>query len=175
MQNPTGICYNTPGYYDVTLIACSSVGCDTLTLTNFIYSKLLPTVNLGNDTLLCEGDTLLLDAGAGANSYLWSNNAMSQTLPVLNSGSYSVTVTSNGCTATDSVVVTMQPCPLQLVSFTSSDTNSCGYSCLSFFDYSQFNPVSWQWFFPGAQPDTSSLQNPANICYNNYGLSLIHI
>ena len=34
--NPLGICYSTPGTYDVTLIATGAGGSDTLTLTNYI-------------------------------------------------------------------------------------------------------------------------------------------
>lgn len=39
----------------------------------------------------------------------------------------------------------------------------------SFTDQSTNNPTSWQWFFPGATPDTSSLKNPTNIIYKGYG------
>ena len=40
-----------------------------------------PTVDLGLDTVLCIGETLVLDAGAG-NTYLWSDNSTAQTLSV---------------------------------------------------------------------------------------------
>ena len=52
--------------------------------------------------------------------------------------------------------------------FSSSDTMVCEKSCIDFFDLST-NATSWQWFFPNAQPDTSTQQNPANICFNSYG------
>ena len=55
------------------------------------------------------------------------------------------------------------------VNLSSSDTTFCEKQCINFFDFSTNNPTSWQWFFPGAQPDTSSLQDPTNICYNAYG------
>ena len=33
----------------------------------------LPTVDLGNDTTyICQGDSVLLDAGSGHTNYLWS-------------------------------------------------------------------------------------------------------
>lgn len=56
-----------------------------------------------------------------------------------------------------------------LTSLMSSDTNFCNVKCIDFYDLSTNNPTSWQWFFPGADSTTSTLQNPTNICYNNYG------
>ncbi len=40
--NPIGICYNTPGSYDVTLIVGNSFGFDTLTLTNYMVIDTCP-------------------------------------------------------------------------------------------------------------------------------------
>ncbi|MEO8151018.1 MAG: T9SS type A sorting domain-containing protein [Bacteroidia bacterium] len=53
LQNPTNICYNIYGSYDVTLIACNAAGCDTLHLTNFINCYQNPTDSIyqSNDTL----------------------------------------------------------------------------------------------------------------------------
>jgi PKD repeat protein len=55
--------------------------------------------------------------------------------------------------------------------FTSSDTVFCDEAgkCISFTDHSTGNPTSWQWFFTGAIPDTSTLQNPDSICYYTPG------
>ncbi len=55
------------------------------------------------------------------------------------------------------------------VAISSSDTTMCEKQCINFFDLSQNAPTSWQWYFPGASPDTSTQQNPTNICYNLYG------
>jgi hypothetical protein len=56
-----------------------------------------PEVNLGNDTTLCYGDTLHLDAGPGDSTYtyLWSNGTTGQTINVVKKGTYWVEV-SNG-------------------------------------------------------------------------------
>jgi len=52
-QNPTGICYNSYGTFDVTLIACNVAGCDTLVATGLIVEYLppAPVLTLSNDTL----------------------------------------------------------------------------------------------------------------------------
>ena len=57
--------------------------------------------------------------------------------------------------------------PMVLLSCT--DTSFCEKQCIDFTDLSTNNPTSWQWHFQGGVPDTSTLQNPVNICYNNYG------
>jgi len=57
--------------------------------------------------------------------------------------------------------------------FNSSDTAFCDElgQCISFTDLSLSNCTitSWQWRFPGATPDTSTQQNPINICYYTPG------
>lgn len=52
--------------------------------------------------------------------------------------------------------------------FVASDLSICEGSCISFTNESQ-NYLSSNWFFPGAIPDTSSQQNPINICYSTPG------
>jgi len=67
-----------------------------------------PSVSLGPDTAICEGTSLILDAGTGDYSYLWSDNSTGQTLGVTSAGNYSVTVTDvNGCQSQDTVTVTV--------------------------------------------------------------------
>jgi len=44
----------------------------------------------------------------------------------------------------------------------------CPGSCIAFTNLS-FNALSFQWFFPGASPDSSTAINPLNICYANPG------
>ncbi|MBK8845170.1 MAG: T9SS type A sorting domain-containing protein [Bacteroidetes bacterium] len=51
----------------------------------------------------------------------------------------------------------------------SSDTIFCEKQSINFFDLSTNNPTSWQWYFTGAQPNSSTLQNPNGIYYPNYG------
>ncbi len=61
-----------------------------------------PTISLGLDTVLSSGNPVLLDAGTGFVSYLWSNSVTTQTMSAAVSGNYCVTVTdANGCTTSD--------------------------------------------------------------------------
>lgn len=61
-------------------------------------------VDLGNDTSLCNPNTLLLDAGNAGATYLWQDNSTNQTLVANAPGRYFVTVTNMaGCSASDTI------------------------------------------------------------------------
>lgn len=66
--NPVGICYNTPGTYDVTLIGSNGNSSDTLHLANFITVYPNPPAQ----GISQNGDTLF--ANQGAVSYQWFTN-----------------------------------------------------------------------------------------------------
>ncbi|MBP6334462.1 MAG: T9SS type A sorting domain-containing protein [Bacteroidia bacterium] len=54
--------------------------------------------------------------------------------------------------------------------FSSSDSAFCNKKAINFFDLSTNNPTSWHWYFPGARPSTSTLQNPTGIFYPSSGI-----
>ena len=63
-------------------------------------------VELGNDTTICQGDPLTLDAGDGYVSYFWQNGLENQTYYVGSSGQYWVQVTDhNSCMISDTINV----------------------------------------------------------------------
>ncbi|SFV36116.1 hypothetical protein, partial [Thermoflavifilum thermophilum] len=73
----------------------------------------LPTVNLGPDTAICQGESLRLDAGNAGSSYLWNTGATSQQITVSTAGQYWVKVTdANGCSAADTMQLTIHPLPI---------------------------------------------------------------
>ena len=104
---------NTPGTYTF-YAACSSVP-NCRTATNFIIDT-PPTANAGSDvTLTCTAPSATIGTAAVAgNTYAWSpatglsaTNVAQPTANGTSTQTYTVTVTgSNGCTATDAVVVT---------------------------------------------------------------------
>ncbi|HEY6162284.1 MAG TPA: T9SS type A sorting domain-containing protein [Bacteroidia bacterium] len=102
------ISVSSSGTYSVTVTAAN--GC-TGTGTVNVTINTAPTVNLGPNITQCGGSATLNAGNPGA-TYLWSNNATTQTISVSSSGTYSVTVTAaNGCTATGSVNVTINTPP----------------------------------------------------------------
>jgi PKD repeat protein len=170
LKNPSGICYNSSGTYDVTLIACNGAGCDTFRVYDYIHVDAVPSVNLGADTLMCIGDVLQLNAGNSFSSYLWSDGTSSSTLSVTAAGSYAVQIFSGSCAATDTIAVYYHSCGMGVnANFFSTDTSFCEKNCVDFYDLSLNNPTSWQWFFPGSDSITSNMQNPKGICYKSYG------
>jgi len=78
--------------------------------TMFFYVDVdILNMNLGNDTTLCTGNSLTLDAQYTGSNYLWSTGATTQTINVLTTDTYSVTITNGGCIASDSITVTVNP------------------------------------------------------------------
>ncbi len=158
--------FTDTGQYTIEVIENFNGG-STDTVYTTVIIVLAPTVSLGNDTSICIGDTLVLDAGNAGASFLWSNGSTSQTIAVTTTGTYAVSVFSGGCEGFASVIIDVVPCNQP---FSASDTSVCQKFCISFFDSSTNNPISWLWLFPGGTPSSSTLQNPANICYNNPGV-----
>jgi len=82
---------------------------DTLSTTVTVYGN--PTVDLGVDQSLCEGNEVILTADPGY-TYLWTGGATNQSLSVDTSGAYSVNITdANGCQDADTVTVTFFSLP----------------------------------------------------------------
>jgi len=79
------------------------------------------SIDLGPDTTLCEGKTLLLDPGKGFQSYIWNTGETTQTLTVSTAGTFSVLVTNRlGCLSEDSIHLDFKP-----NTFTTVDTSIC--------------------------------------------------
>lgn len=114
---PDSFLTNIPaGTYQVYVI--DAAGCDaTFDITVEDYPPLL--LGLNPTDISCFGQvdgsiTAMPEGGAGNYTYLWSNNATTQTISNLPEGNYEVTVTDgNGCTATSSAGI-IEPPPLAM-------------------------------------------------------------
>lgn len=99
--NTLGIWVRLPGNYFATVT--NSVGC-FVTDTVLVEYHPTPSVNLGNDTSICEGNLFTLDAGASHASYLWSDGATSRMNKPSQSGIFGVTVANQfGCRTYDAI------------------------------------------------------------------------
>lgn len=113
------------GLYSVTVT--SQQNC---VATDQVYVELFdaPEVNLGQDQILPAGTTIVLNAGFGMSSYLWSTGATTQTISVVESGTYWVSISAQGnCSAYDEVVITFEYLP------------DLGESCLNPYLYGTVN------------------------------------
>ncbi len=77
-----------------------------------ISEQALPRFELGPDTALCQGNTLNMEGTVTlGGSYQWSTGQTDQSILVSGPGNYSLTVTLNGCSFSDSRQVTFKPLP----------------------------------------------------------------
>lgn len=65
----------------------------------------VPVVDLGRDTALCLAKGYVLDAGNPGDTYRWQDGSTTSAYDVLKPGTYTVTVTGNGCSAASSVTI----------------------------------------------------------------------
>jgi gliding motility-associated-like protein len=123
-----------PGTYIV--IVEDFNGCihsDTAEIPDF-YPQ--PPVIFLEDTIICPGQILLLEAPEGYTSYLWSDSSTTSAINVLEAGVYSVTIENEfTCKSTDSSIVT-QKCPTDIYIPTAFTPNGDGvndeYMCIGY-------------------------------------------
>lgn len=98
--------YQTAGAYSVSLTVASNGVRETVSKNiNISMNDLM--VDLGADTVICPGETLILDAGAGGISYAWNTLESTQTIEIDTTGYYWTAVVSpTGCTSYDQIQVT---------------------------------------------------------------------
>jgi gliding motility-associated-like protein len=109
---------NAAGMYTVTVTDAN--GCTGSDNINLIVNQ-LPTPAITGNTEFCQGDNTVLNSGAGYSSYSWSNGASTQTINTGAAGNYTVTVQDgNGCTATTSVNIIVNPLPNPVITGTSA-------------------------------------------------------
>jgi gliding motility-associated-like protein len=116
--------------------------------TPYILYKENITVDLGPDLQVCSGDTVILDAGSGYDTYIWSPSGTGQNNQIVNSGTYHVTVSQGICSATDSISVSVFPLPSVNLG---PDTTICAGDILTLDAGSGFLSYSW---FPAGSSQT---------------------
>ncbi|MEI6575257.1 MAG: gliding motility-associated C-terminal domain-containing protein [Bacteroidota bacterium] len=125
------------GIYTDSLL--SKIGCDSIIQTS-LYVDPLPLFYLPADTGFCVGDTLILDTGDPAYSYLWNDGSTNQKIRVTNPGIYSITATNKmGCFKVKEVSVLDLPhpkstlirktalCPGEMLILSTDSCLSCHY------------------------------------------------
>ncbi len=195
-QNPNNICYTTAGSYEVSLTATNSCGSNTETKTSYInvnQTSQLPVADFTvTSTNIYEGDSIDFIDQSTNNPTNWSwtfsgGNPSSSTLQnpsnicYSTEGIYQVSLTvtnsegSDTETKTSYITVIKEPLP-PVADFTVSSTSICESNCVNFTDLTANSPTNWSWTFSGGNPNSSTSQNPSNICYSlagTYQVSLI--
>ncbi len=120
-------------------------GCISYDSLNYTLIQ-APVVNLGNDTTICPGTLLGLDASnqnAGLTQYLWNTGQQSSIESVSNPGIYYCMLTNtDGCQTTDSIEIFNHPVsPLDL----GADIEFCIGDTVVLDAGSQFTFDSYEW------------------------------
>lgn len=83
-------------------------------------------------------------------------------------GTYIYTIT-NGCgSSSNNVTVTITSCTLPTGGYTVSNDTICENDCVDFTDQSS-GATSWLWTFNNGSPNSSTDQNPTNVCFSTAG------
>ena len=127
------------GNYSVMITTNGCSETDEITVT---YTS-APTVNLGNDTLLCVGESFEIDVYYGpSTTYMWQNNSDLSTYTIDAPGEYAVTLTNFCGSASDTFLVAEDNPPAPL--FIGNDTILCeGDSYL--LDATNVNTIYYLW------------------------------
>ncbi len=145
--------FSDPDVYSIdawTQLLTDEVAANDHLISN-IESFETPYIEFGPAITVC--DEVLLDAGNPGFTYLWSTGATTQTITVMASGTYSVTITNpdGGCTDSDNIVVTVNHTPI--AGFTYVETG-----LLVNFTNTSLYATSYYWQF--GDGGTSTLTNP---------------
>jgi hypothetical protein len=105
-----------PGVHLIQYSFVDSLGCSNTDSTNITVHP-VPIISLGNDTTLCAQSSIVLDAGSGLTSYIWSTGDTTQSILADSSGhglttvSYMVTGTNSfGCASSEDILITFDIC-----------------------------------------------------------------
>lgn len=96
------------GNYAVTIT--NSVGCSISDTLGLRFEN-TPIIALGNDTTICEHQSLMLDVTTPNANYLWNNSSTNPILWVTEADLYHVEMTLGACIISDSIQVNVIPTP----------------------------------------------------------------
>lgn len=150
---------SAPGTYWVTVQS----PCDGTFQTDTIHitTVQVPVLDLGNDFSICYGDTVHFSPVSGFANYSWSGAGLScmtcanpDIFPVVTTEFSLLATTSNGCSVTDSVMVTIVPLPQVDLG---NDVSICSGDTVILGNTVPLNNYNW---FPSIAMSCSSCSNP---------------
>ena len=129
---------NNAGTYWVTVSNMCGVVSDTINVTTDIP----PQIELGADSILCNGDIHILDASWTNATYLWDDNSADPVRTVTQSGVYFVTVTNICGSVSDEIALDFIDPPQQV--FLGNDTSICDGEILTLASSQKGFEYLWQ-------------------------------
>ncbi|HEY6162355.1 MAG TPA: PKD domain-containing protein [Bacteroidia bacterium] len=174
-----------------TVVASDANGCASQPQTVTITVNPALSVAVGNGSGICPGASTTITATASGGSgsgygYSWAPaTGLSCQLcqsPVASPSAtttYTVFVTDNCGTPSVQATITVVVYALPVVAVTADTNQGCVPLCINLQDLSTINSgtiTNWSWTMTGANPASSTQQNPQNICYTipgTYSITLV--
>ena len=171
-QGPYQVNWGTAGQQSVSLSVTDS-GCTSIPDTMPVTVNVVPAALAGNDATYCNGSTTVIGTASTADyTYLWSpvNGLSSSTVsnPTVSltnpngtpiTQAYIVTTTNNGCSASDTMTLTINPVPAAL--FAHQQPQCLNVNKFNFAAIGNFFPTdTFAWTFgANATPPVSTSKN----------------
>ena len=102
VSDPIAAPLNTTTY---TVVAAGEKGCFSDTATIKVVVDPSPVIRLGNDTTICQGQAITLNAFNSNAVYSWQDGSTSSSLVVNKGGEYHVKVELSNCIASDTILI----------------------------------------------------------------------
>lgn len=190
VSNPTNICYNTAGTYQVQLTVDNGAGTDTETQVGYITVVNAPNAGADAADDVCNNATLNLNtllAGADPGG-VWAETSGAPSgqftagtgvldgngLTVGNVYTFTYTVSASCGSDASTFTITVIDCsagtpPTAL--FHTASAGVCAGECITFTDVSTPGDITnWAWDFGGgAVPNNFIGQDPGSVCFNTAG------
>lgn len=157
--------YSGNGTYIASLVVYSE--CKVESDTTSVSINFPSQLNIGNDTMICSGASLNLDASFANASYVWSNGATTSGISVSAENTYWVKVNIDNCSISDTIAV-----KLNKLNAGFTYEMSCKNDSVYFTDTTSADIKSWFWSFGDGATDSVSNPVHAYATKGNYLLSL---
>ena len=102
MSTADSLVVTTAGVYFVQVSDACNTFSDTMHVT---IQNTGPQLDLRPDFTLCQGDTVIVDAGISNVNYQWNDNTNLSSIAIFHPGTYALTVTNSCGTSSDSILV----------------------------------------------------------------------
>jgi hypothetical protein len=145
-------------------------GCTGISDTFSITVNPLPLINVGNDTILCAGQSYTPIANGTATNYYWVNYTNGVSFVPPSTIMLTLNGDLNGCIASDNVLLTVVSNPIASIStFDGEDSLACD-GTLSVLVTDGTAPYSYTWTNGASNYTTSAIQD---LCSGTYALSVV--
>jgi len=160
------------------IVAVESRGCIGFDSVKVVLAQAKP-LNLGPDTLICQGSPLVLDASNGAGTgttYLWSTGATTAKITVTTAGRYIVNVTTLigtiPCKTADTINVRIRP----RVSFSITKNPPTGCTAndgaIKLLNFSPPDSYNFTWFKDGIMIVGATSNSITNLTSGSYKVTI---